>query len=316
MRIAMIGLGSIACKAYLPLVATHQQITPLLCTRNSEKLQALSQQYRIEETYQSVAELLAAGVDAVMIHSTTDSHFALTKQFLQAGIAVFVDKPLSYSLAESEQLLNLAAQKNLPLFVGFNRRYAPLIQPLSSIPAVQVLWQKNRVNLPNFPRVFVLDDFIHLLDGLRYLAPVSETVAHDLQVFSYRQGDKLGALRVQWQSGDCLLSASMNRLSGMAEERLEFYGFGQGSNDEKSGGKNGGEKWQIENLNRGYHYRAGTEMRLGFNDWDATLHKRGFTAMLEAWLDAVRLGTSDSARLDDIRATHALCEQVINKIVL
>lgn len=34
MRIALVGLGDIAQKAYLPLLASDEQVTPLLCTRN------------------------------------------------------------------------------------------------------------------------------------------------------------------------------------------------------------------------------------------------------------------------------------------
>lgn len=131
-------------------------------------MHALSRQYRIDEAYHNVDKLLAVGVDAVMIHSATESHFVLVSQFLQAGIAVFVDKPLSYSLRESEQLLNLAAQKNLPLFVGFNRRFASLIQPLAKARVRHLgmlSGKKNRINLPDKVRTFVLDVLIACYSG-------------------------------------------------------------------------------------------------------------------------------------------------------
>ena len=56
-RIALIGLGDIAKKAYLPIIANHSKITPILCTRNTEVLKELSNQYRINETYSSVDAL-------------------------------------------------------------------------------------------------------------------------------------------------------------------------------------------------------------------------------------------------------------------
>ena len=42
MRIAMIGLGDIAQKAYLPLLASDERVTPLLCTRNPAVLEKLA----------------------------------------------------------------------------------------------------------------------------------------------------------------------------------------------------------------------------------------------------------------------------------
>lgn len=295
MRIAMIGLGDIARKAYLPVVANHPDITPLLCTRNQTTLAQLRQQYRIAETFSDMDSLLASEPDAAMIHSNTESHAHLATQLLTAGIPTFVDKPLSYHLQECERLLNLATQKNLPLTLGFNRRYAPLIAPLAQVAnATQIHWQKNRANLPNKPRIFIYDDFIHVLDSLRFLAPGS---LQNLNVFAYGKENALAAIHVQWQRDKTLLTASMNRISGVAEERLEYFGVQQ--------------KWQIDNLTDGFHYHDNQRTPLGFGDWDNTLHKRGFVAMVNAWVEQVRSGALSNH--DDILATHALCERVVNK---
>ena len=112
LRIALIGLGDIAQKAYLPVVANHPKVTPILCTRNKTILTQLADQYRIDDTYDSLAALIKAKPDAIMIHSATSSHFDMAKQSLEAGIAVFVDKPMSYTLAECEQLTALSDAKN------------------------------------------------------------------------------------------------------------------------------------------------------------------------------------------------------------
>ena len=119
-RIALIGLGDIAKKAYLPIVANHSKIVPILCTRDKKVLKQLAYQYRISETYSDIDELIKAQPDAVMIHSSTESHFTLVSKLLNAGIPVFVDKPLCYSLSEAETLLNLSAQKEVLLYLGFN----------------------------------------------------------------------------------------------------------------------------------------------------------------------------------------------------
>lgn len=90
MRIALIGLGDIARKAYLPLLANDERVTPLLCTRSPSVLGKLARQYRIGECFTEVDALLASRPDAVMIHAATAVHGKLAELCLRAGIPTFV----------------------------------------------------------------------------------------------------------------------------------------------------------------------------------------------------------------------------------
>ncbi|WP_340679033.1 Gfo/Idh/MocA family oxidoreductase [Paraglaciecola sp.] len=297
MRIAMLGLGDIAQKAYLPLVASHPKIVPLLCTRNTQILRRLQAQYRVNEVYSDVADLLASHPDAVMIHSSTDSHFPLAQRFLTAGIPVFIDKPISYHYAECEQLVNLAVLKNLPLIMGFNRRFAPMYQHFAGTAAIQIHYQKNRYNLPANPRQYIYDDFIHVLDYLRHCA---QQMPANIDVFAHQQAGWLGALQVQWQHKGCLYSGMMNRLNGATEERLEYYA------------KN--KKWQIESLREGQVWENNSSSPLKFDDWQTTLTKRGFVSMIDDMLLQLEDGTNYATRSQQTLDTHRLCEQVVNKV--
>ncbi len=298
MRIGIVGLGDIARKAYLPVVACHADVQPILCTRNADVLARVAAQYRIPETVSELDQLIAAQPDAVMVHTATHTHAEIVRRLLNEGIPVFVDKPLSYKLAECEELLNLAAAKNVSLTLGFNRRFAPLMSPLGqSQMLVHARLQKNRTRLPDDPRIFIYDDFIHVLDSLRFIAP---GVLHDLQVFAYGKLGSLASLQVQWQAGASLLTGSMNRVSGVTEERLEVFTEDQ--------------KWQIDNLSSGIHHsnlqgQSASARTLGFNDWDNTLYKRGFVTMFDAWL--AQLNTGNASDYEDILATHQLCERVV-----
>ena len=83
----------------------------------------------------------------------------------------YVDKPLAYELADSERLVRLAEERNVSLAVGFNRRYAPGYAQCADHPRELILMQKNRIGLPEEPRTMILDDFIHVVDTLRFLVP-------------------------------------------------------------------------------------------------------------------------------------------------
>ncbi len=298
MRIALIGLGSISQKAYLPIIANHFKVEPILCTRNKKVLKQLAIQYRIKETYTDINELISNQPDAAMVHSSTESHFILLSKLLKAGIPVFVDKPLSYALQESEKLLNLAMQKKLLIYLGFNRRFAPLVNSLKHRESpIQIFWQKNRVCLPGNPRKFIFDDFIHVVDSLRFLAsgPIN-----NLQVFSKMHNQKLENLHVLWQQNDTLLTGSMNRVSGITEERIEYY-----SND---------NKWEINELTYGFHYQNEIKTSLSFDNWKNTLYKRGFVDLIEDWLSALEGNKFTTNRIDDIWETHNLCETIVDEI--
>lgn len=300
MRIGMIGLGDIACKAYLPVVAASPEVTPLLCTRNPEKLAHLARQYRVAETFTQLDDLITARPDAVMVHTATENHAATVKALLEEKIPVFVDKPISYQLHECESLLDLAAKQGVPLTVGFNRRFAPLIQPLgASQLLVQARLQKNRTHWPADPRVFLYDDFIHVVDTLRFIAPGEVS---QLEVFAHGKPGQLEMVQAQWRRGECLLTGSMNRISGITEERLEVF-----TRD---------NKWQVDNLAQGEHfvYRDGKSqfLPLGFKDWDNTLYKRGFVAMFAAFLQQLAAGKPGD--YEDILATHKLCEELVKRV--
>lgn len=299
MRIGLIGLGDIACKAYLPVVAAHPEVTPLLCTRNTVKLAHLARQYRVQETFTGLDELIAARPDAVMVHTATENHAATVKACLENRIPVFVDKPISYQLHECEELLELAAKQNISLTVGFNRRFAPLINPLgNSQQLVQARLQKNRTHWPADPRIFLYDDFIHVVDTLRFIA---HGTISSLEVFAYGRPGQLEAVQVQWRRGQSLLTGSMNRISGLTEERLEVF-----TQD---------HKWQIDNLAQGSHHigqKGQLPQTLGFGDWEHTLKKRGFVDMFAAFL--AQLSAGRASDYEDILATHALCEQLVKDV--
>lgn len=135
MKIGVIGLGNIAQKAYLPTYSECRHLAEfVLATRNPETRQKIADQYGFTETVETVEELIEAKIDACFVHVATKVHGAVVRQLLQAGIHVFVDKPLSEELAEVKELQALAVAKNLRLMVGFNRRFAPYTEVLKNIP--------------------------------------------------------------------------------------------------------------------------------------------------------------------------------------
>lgn len=297
MRIALVGLGDIAQKAYLPLLASDERVTPLLCTRNPAVLEKLARQYRVAERFTEVAALLASRPDAVMIHAATAVHSELAQQCLRAGIPTFVDKPLCDNLAEAEKLANLAIAQNCALFTGFNRRYLPAMAPARAQPLTELNWHKHRHALAGTPRSFLFDDFIHVLDSLCYYGGTPDGDLHAVLRRCTRQPELLAGVSVAWQSGLVAVSGSMNRSAGITEERIDAYG------DNLS--------LHIENCTRGTLARDKTVQTLAPDDWQSVLASRGFVAMLAHWYQQIEAGRADGALIESYLHSHRLAERLV-----
>jgi virulence factor len=299
MRIALIGLGDIAQKAYLPLLASDERVTPLLCTRNPAVLGKLSRQYRIPECFTDVDALLGNCPDAVMIHAATAVHGKLAEQCLRAGIPTFVDKPLCDNAAEVEALADLALAQDCPLFVGFNRRYLPAMSAArtDNQPLTELNWQKHRHALPGLPRQFLFDDFIHVLDSLCFYGglPIGDLLA--VLRRSSQQPELLAGVSVAWQSGQTAVSGSMNRSAGITEERIDAYG------DNLS--------LHLENCTRGTIARDKTLQTLAPDDWQPVLAQRGFVAMLDHWYRQIEAGKADGTLIESYLHGHRLAERLV-----
>lgn len=300
MRIALVGLGDIAQKAYLPLLTSDERVTPLLCTRNSTVLDKLARQYRIAECFTEVADLLASRPDAVMIHAATAVHLELATQCLRACIPTFVDKPLCDTFAGVESLANIAIAKNSPLFVGFNRRYLPAMSEARGQPLTELNWQKHRHALAGAPRTFLFDDFIHVLDSLCYYGGTPDRDLHAVLRRCTRQPELLAGVSVAWQSGQVAVSGSMNRSAGITEERIDAYG------DNLS--------LHIENCTRGTMARDKSVLTLAPDDWQPVLTQRGFVAMLAHWYQQIETGRADGALIESYLHGHRLAEQLVTLV--
>ncbi|WP_105901620.1 Gfo/Idh/MocA family protein [Vibrio gangliei] len=306
MKIALIGLGGIAQKAYLPFITHIEGIEWVFCTRNATTLSQLAHQYRIKETYTDYRQLVQAGVDAVMIHSATSSHQSIAQFFLEQGIATFVDKPLMDNGHDCEALYELAARKNTPLYVGFNRRHIPLFnQHLHGIQSgkpeqslLSLRWEKHRFNQPGEVRTFIFDDFIHPLDSVNIYA---KSDLQDIQVISHKTANQqLASINVQWQQQGSLLNASMNRVFGQTQETVTACFENQ--------------SYQFTNFMQGTRWQQDKAENLTTKDWMPMLTTKGFANMVEEWLNVVDSGKMPQQLIDRNIASHLLAEAICQKV--
>jgi virulence factor len=295
-KVGCIGLGDIAQKAYLPVLGAQPGVELHLQTRTPATLDQVGDTLRVPaaQRHRDLDGLLAQGLDAAFVHAPTAAHPEIVTRLLEAGVPTYVDKPLAYELAESERLVRLAEARGVGLTVGFNRRYAPGYAQCADHPRELILLQKNRVGLPEEPRAMVLDDFIHVVDTLRFLVPGE---IDDITVRARVVDGLLHHVVLQLAGDGFTALGVMNRLSGSAEEILEVSG-------EDS-------KRQVLNLAEIVDHKGQPTVRRR-GDWVPVARQRGIEQIVLAFLDAVRAGETPSAV--DALATHELCERVVQEV--
>ncbi|MFE3196117.1 Gfo/Idh/MocA family protein [Nocardia sp. NPDC059240] len=295
--VAVIGLGDIAEKAYLPVLAAEPGLDIHLMTRNPEKLDQIGDRYRLPNRHSSLDSVLAAGIRAAFVHAATSAHVELVDALLRAGIDVFVDKPLDYTLEGARHLVDLAESLQRSLMVGFNRRYAPAYVEAARRSRSMIILQKNRHDQPESARTFVFDDFIHVVDTLRFLAPDKVT---DIHVRGRRTpgNEQLDHIVLQLSGDGFTAVGIMNRCSGITEETLEISGDNT--------------KYKVTNLGDTVTYDGGVTTTHPRGDWTPVSQQRGISQAVNHFLNAIRTGY----RLDatDALHTHELCEQIIREI--
>lgn len=298
MKIGMIGIGDIARKAYLPILGTRSDIELSIASRNQEVVDEVGRQYRTRNQFSTVQELISSNIDAAFVHTSTDSHADILRQLIAAGIHVFVDKPIAYTLRESEEIVTLAQQHKVKLMVGFNRRFMPMYKSAKeTIPTIETAFmQKNRIGPVSPIRQTIFDDFIHVVDTLLYYVGEPETIMVNGKV----EDGLLHYLVFNLMSRKTNGLGMMNRQTGITEERLEIMGCQQ--------------KIVVHNCVHTTTYINHSEQHSTFGDWTSVLYRRGFVDMIDHFIDCIRNGSDFLSSGAKSLHTHRICEDITQQL--
>ncbi|MCM3339787.1 Gfo/Idh/MocA family oxidoreductase [Paenibacillus sp. MER TA 81-3] len=302
-RIGIIGLGDIAQKAYLPVLGKHEGIDIAgIMSRTPSTVEKIGQQYRISGKYTDVNELLQLDLDAVFIHTPTDTHENVVTTCLERGVHVYVDKPLSYDINASERMAEAALKHDRLLAVGFNRRFAPMYQEardwMEEVGGFDLcIVQKHRTRQQSMSADKTLyDDLIHMIDLLLWCG------AKPYELASYMQEqDQEG--RLLHAAGSVAFSRSMalfsmNRRAGADVERLELHG--------------GGRTAEITNLESAvWNDRNSGQQIRRFSSWDTIGYRRGFEGVVNHFLQSLDNPKHCTIAADRVMDTHQLIEKLI-----
>ena len=167
-------------------------------------------------------------VDAAIIAAPTDLHHEIAVKFLKAGKHLLVEKPLTSSGEQANQLAMLAAAKRLTLQVGHVERFNPAFTALGDI-AVDVKYVEA-VRASRFPGRcldvgVVMDLMIHDIDLVLSMteAPVKSVSASGISVISSHED--IAETRIEFECG-LVANLKASRVSPEPARSMQVFGSG------------------------------------------------------------------------------------------
>ncbi|KAE8558056.1 virulence factor [Paenibacillus jamilae] len=305
-RVAIAGLGGIARKVYLPLLSAHQGVDIVgVMNRSQEPVSSTMEQYRLPRGTTDMKEMLAWEPEAVFIHAATEAHFDLVMACIEKGIAVYVDKPLSYDVRQNLEMTAFAEAQAVLLAVGFNRRFAPhYVAAKAWLEEVGGFSQcaaiKHRTGYDRRPAAqTVYDDLIHMLDLLLWLGGDDYEQLHSsLNTTSEGYMDAaFGTLRL----GDAAGTYSMSRQAGADIEKLELHGAGRSV--------------EVTNMEQAvFMQKNNLSQTQTFGSWDTILERRGFTGVVNHFLEHIHRPEKCAIQAGKVLESHMLAEELISRL--
>ncbi|MBN1866458.1 Gfo/Idh/MocA family oxidoreductase [Candidatus Sumerlaeota bacterium] len=222
-RIAVIGVGRMGQHHARILAENPHCELVAIVDRSRERAERVAQQYGCEglKRYRKIYEM----VDAVCIAVPTSLHHKVAGEFLQRGIHCMVEKPITTTVDEAEDLIRLAEEKDCVLQVGHIERYNAAVRRLREILDKPGFIECHRMG-PFDPRVsdvgVVLDLMIHDIDIVLQLvrSPIASMEALGVNILTDKED--LANLRIRFESG-CTANLTVSRVSPRKQRKIRVF---------------------------------------------------------------------------------------------
>ncbi|NTU54037.1 MAG: Gfo/Idh/MocA family oxidoreductase [Chlorobiaceae bacterium] len=190
---------------------------------NADRLAEIGHKYGVPCL--SSLEEVASTCDAVVIATTTSSHYAIARQLLEAGVHLFIEKPITATLDEADELIRLEKERGLTIQVGHIERFNPALLAVEPWIGEPMYIQAER--LSGFSRrvtdvSVVLDLMIHDIDLVLSLirSEIRSIAASGVKVFSNELD--MATARIEFENG-AIANVTASRLSRSKLRKLRFF---------------------------------------------------------------------------------------------
>jgi len=157
MKIGVIGLGYWGPNLVRNFLAQRDVKKVIACDLRENRLQSIKEKFPAADLTNDCSELIYGDTDAIVIATPVDTHHFFAKKALEAGKHIWVEKPFTSSSEEAEELIAIAENKNLKIFVDHTFIYNGAVQKIKELVDTNVLgnviyFDSERINLGLFQK--------------------------------------------------------------------------------------------------------------------------------------------------------------------
>ena len=184
---------------------------------------------QVAETYNIRAfdtiEALFDAVDAVDIVTPTIHHFDLARQAAIRGKHIFIEKPLTHTIEEAEELIRITRENGVKVQVGHVERFNPAFLSLGNMKMSPMFVEAHRLATFN-PRgtdvSVILDLMIHDIDLILHLVGAEVKSIHASGVAVVSETPDIANARIEFENG-CVANLTASRMSLKQMRKVRFF---------------------------------------------------------------------------------------------
>ncbi len=305
-RIAVIGVGYLG-KFHADKYAQHPDVELIaVCDVNQDTANAIAKKHKIKAV-SDYRELLGL-VDAVSIAVPTIMHHEIGKIFLENNVHVLIEKPITQTVAEASELIEIAKRNNLVFQVGHLERFNSATLALDGYLDDPRFIESNRL-APFNPRGtdvnVVLDLMIHDIDIIQSIikSPIKHIDAHGAPILS--EYIDIANARITFENG-CVANVTASRISFKTERKTRIF---QPNSYISIDFQN--KKFAVFNKGEGEMFPGIPEINR-----KETVFEKSDSLLLEikAFIHAVQTGTTPPVTGEDGRAALATAQEISRMI--
>ncbi len=222
-KTAVIGVGHLGKEHARVYHSLEQCDLVAVCDTNENGGHLIAEKYGARYT-KDYRELLGE-VAAVSVATPTVNHHEVTCAFLEAGVGVLVEKPISRTLEEADEMIRLAEAKNVVLQVGHIERFNPAFQALQRELTSPKFFEAHRMGIFTMRSLdidVVMDLMVHELDIIATLTGSEVVKIEAVGIPILTQKIDLANARLEFANG-CIANITASRVSAERLRKLRVF---------------------------------------------------------------------------------------------
>jgi predicted dehydrogenase len=189
----------------------------------ADRAERVAKRFRTE-SFSDYRELIDQ-VDAVSVVVPTPLHFSISRDFLEHGVDVLIEKPVAQTLEEAEALIEVAASRGSLIQVGHLERFNPAVIALTKVVDRPLFIESHRLSVFKERGTevdVVLDLMIHDIDIILSLVKAQPQQVHAAGVPVISSRVDIANARLMFENG-CVANVTASRISVKNMRKIRIF---------------------------------------------------------------------------------------------